>query len=76
MKKEEKTEKKSKKKIIIIIIIIAMIVLGVAGYFLLTNSGVNFGFGADFSKGSVDFGAMGDSNTFKDVKLNPFNENG
>lgn len=66
---------KKRTKIIILVIAVIVLVLGIAGYLLVSNSGFNFGVGADFSKGSVNFGAMGDSNTFKDVKLNPFEEN-
>ena len=56
----------------VIIVVFVLLAIGIAAFFIMGNSGMNFGVGADFSKGSVDFGAMGDSNTFKDVKLNPF----
>lgn len=71
-------KKEGKKKLIIIAIVIIALVLAAGAYFLFFGkSAFSFGFGADFSKGSMDFGKMGDSNTFKDVKLNPFeDENG
>jgi uncharacterized protein YpmB len=75
MKKEGK---KNKWIWIILIIVVILLVLTVAGYFILKQipSSESSGYGVDYGKGSVDFGEMGNSNAFKDMKLNPFDNNG
>ena len=62
-----------KKQVIILIIVIVIVLLIFAGtfFFLMQKGVISFG-GADFSKGTLSFGALGKSNAFENVKLNPF----
>jgi flagellar basal body-associated protein FliL len=62
--------KNKKKMMLIIILILILLAVGTIVYFIFNNSTF---FGFDFSGGTMDFSSFGDNaNTFKDVKLNPF----